>query len=109
MLLKFDGEAAFRLDVHKLIDIHGGVFPVGGRLVLEAQVMEEATGKTENGFSDAVVFTDSPFVIDLSRSKTTFRPGMRYYLRVRNDLLSKSLKTIKSITCDHNMDICLVQ
>jgi len=74
------------VNVKDLINHHGGVFPAGGRLVLKAGVIEEATGKTEDGFSDDVVFTDSPFVIDLSRSKTIFRPGMPYYLQVKKVL-----------------------
>jgi len=77
------------VNLKALINHNGGLFPTGGRLVLEAEVTEEATGKTEDGYFDDVVFTDSPFVIDLSRSKTTFRPGLRYYLQVRIIFLTK--------------------
>jgi len=95
------------VNVKGLINHHGGVFPAGGRLVLEAEVMEEATGKTEDGFSDDVVFTDSPFVIDLSRSKTTFRPGMRYYLQVKKNL-NKSLGAMKSVNVAYIVAMNLV-
>ncbi|WAR23926.1 CO3-like protein, partial [Mya arenaria] len=77
-----NGLTEFTIDVGDLIDARGGGFPENARLLLEADVIEDATGKEEKSSEDFLVFTKSPFRFDLSRSKNTYRPGMSYYLKI---------------------------
>ncbi|XP_052777882.1 complement C3-like [Mya arenaria] len=77
-----NGLTEFTINVRDLQNARGRGFPENARLLLEADVIEDATGKEEKSSEDFLVFTKSPFRIDLSRSKNTYRPGMSYYLKI---------------------------
>nr|BAR45608.1 complement component 3-1 [Scolopendra japonica] len=51
-------------------------------LIVEAEVIEQATGKRESEYDDSTIFTTSPYVIDLSRSLNEFKPGVPYQVQV---------------------------
>ncbi|XP_052237793.1 complement C4-B-like [Dreissena polymorpha] len=80
--LSSTGKAHFTIDIKKLKANKGGSFPAGGVLELSATVHESATGKDELEFDDSVKFVRAPYRFDLSRSKTTFRKGSIYLLKV---------------------------
>ncbi|WAR21470.1 CO3-like protein [Mya arenaria] len=77
-----NGVAAFTVKIPELRANYGPDFPDGARLMLEANVYEEATGKEETEYDDSILFTKSPFKFDFSRSKKSYRPGMTYYLQI---------------------------
>ncbi|KAL4220109.1 hypothetical protein ACF0H5_020520 [Mactra antiquata] len=60
----------------------GNVFPEGKKLKIIATVYEAETGIEENDLHDKTLFTRSPYLFKFTRSKTNFRPGMEYYLKV---------------------------
>lgn len=62
-------------------------FPNGGRLYLEADVTEEASGKVEHAIDQSVVFAETAYVFKFTRSSRFFKPGLPYILRVSYMLL----------------------
>ncbi|XP_052214423.1 complement C5-like [Dreissena polymorpha] len=77
-----NGKAHFVIDIKELVKGHGGQFPAGALLELTSRVYESATGKEELGSDDSVMFVNCPFRFDLSRSKTTYRKGITYYMQI---------------------------
>ncbi|XP_052774666.1 complement C3-like [Mya arenaria] len=77
-----NGLTEFTINVRALKNARGMYFPENARLLLEADVIEDATGKEEIASEDFLVFTKTPFRFDFSRSKKTFRTGMIYHLKI---------------------------
>ncbi|WAR23941.1 CO3-like protein [Mya arenaria] len=76
-----NGLTEFTINVRDLQNARRRGFPENAHLLLESDVIEDATGKEEKSSEDFLVFTKSPFRFDLSRSKNTYRPGISYYLK----------------------------
>ncbi|XP_035204403.1 complement C4-B-like [Stegodyphus dumicola] len=55
-----------------------GWFPEieGSHLIVEATVVDDATGKKEKAYSSKAIFSKSPFVISFKRSLRDFKPGL---------------------------------
>lgn len=71
--------------------LQGREFPDGCRLKVIATVYESATGKEEAVSNDDVMFVENPYNFHFSRSKSNFRPGFEYALKVWYGFLVLSL------------------
>ncbi|XP_064482571.1 complement C3-like [Ornithodoros turicata] len=79
------GKAKFTL---KKGDLHGNytneqwlsLHRTHARLVVEANVTEDATGAKESELFDQCVFSTSPYVISLEENQRTFMPGVHIYI-----------------------------
>ncbi|XP_075536440.1 venom factor-like [Dermacentor variabilis] len=69
-------EVDARLSEHKL----RALFEARARLVVEATVIEEATGIRETSRSEQAVFSTSPFLVSTARSEKSFKPGAKFYV-----------------------------
>ncbi|XP_050044540.1 venom factor-like [Dermacentor andersoni] len=70
------GEVVDRLGERRL----GALFEARARLVVEATVIEEATGIRETSRSEQAVFSTSPFLVSTARSEKSFKPGAKFYV-----------------------------
>ncbi|XP_064619848.1 complement C3-like [Lineus longissimus] len=76
----FDGEKTVALDKAEFRDKW---FPdVGSRLVVEATVTEEASGKQETNSDSSAMFVNSPYVVSFDRTTKYFKPGLPYNLKL---------------------------
>ena len=57
-------------------------FPDGKRLLIEAKVIEEATGKQEEVLDNTIYFTTSPVKISFKRTPKFFKPGVPFEVKV---------------------------
>lgn len=84
------GDAAYTLARGEVVDRLGeqrlrALFEARARLVVEATVIEEATGIRETSRSEQAVFSTSPFLVSTARSEKSFKPGAKFYVTVRAD------------------------
>uniref|UniRef100_A0A224YT51 Gov platelet alloantigens n=1 Tax=Rhipicephalus zambeziensis TaxID=60191 RepID=A0A224YT51_9ACAR len=56
------------------------LFAARARLVVEATVIEEATGIRESARSEQAVFSTSPYLVSTARSEKSFKPGFKFYV-----------------------------
>ena len=82
--LSKDGVAEFRIDVTSEIKHHPSRpwFPDGRRLQIEADVIEQATGKKESVIDNEIYFTKSPFQILVDDTPKYFKPALPFVIRV---------------------------
>ena len=57
-------------------------FPEKGRLLVEADVIEQATGNKESAVDNSCQFTSSPYLIEFKNTPKYFKPGLRYVVKV---------------------------
>lgn len=79
------GDAVYRLARDEVVAKLGqqklrAVFEARARLVVEATVIEEATGIRETSRSEQAVFSTSPFLVSTARSEKSFKPGAKFYV-----------------------------
>ena len=55
---------------------------VGSHLVVRSRIMDHDSGLMQTKDDVTGVFVTSPYVIDVSRSATTYKPSLPYYLKV---------------------------
>ena len=60
-------------------------FPEKGRLLIEADVIERATGNKESAVDKSCQFTSSPYLIQFKNTPKYFKPGLRYVVKVQID------------------------
>ncbi|XP_067661748.1 complement C3-like [Haliotis asinina] len=83
ILLNSTGMAEFHVKTDQVkLPVESVWFPNGGRLYLEADVTEEASGKVEHAIDQSVVFAETAYVFKFTRSSRFFKPGLPYILRV---------------------------
>ncbi|XP_064470896.1 A.superbus venom factor 1-like [Ornithodoros turicata] len=58
------------------------------KLVIEANVTEDATEAKESGLSDQCVFSTSPYVISLEDNQRTFKPGVNLFILAKVSYLT---------------------
>ncbi|XP_070387795.1 venom factor-like isoform X2 [Dermacentor albipictus] len=79
------GDAVYTLARHEVVARLGeqrltALFKARARLVVEATVIEEATGIRETSRSEQAVFSASPFLVSTARSEKSFKPGAKFYV-----------------------------
>lgn len=57
-------------------------FPEGRRLQIDADVIEQATGKRENVVDNSIYFTKSPFLIQNHNTPKYFKPALPFIIKV---------------------------
>ena len=57
-------------------------FPEKGRLLVEADVIERATGNKQSAVDKSCQFTSSPYLIEFKNTPKYFKPGLRYVVKV---------------------------
>lgn len=57
-------------------------FPEGGRLLVEATVIEKATGAKEKSMNNSAVFTSTPYIIKYEKTAEYFKPGLPFVASV---------------------------
>jgi hypothetical protein len=57
-------------------------FPDGARLHIEAEVMDQASGRKETSFDWSIVFALRPFKITVKDTRFYFKPGLSHDLIV---------------------------
>lgn len=80
-----NGEYQFTVDVEK--DLKGNNIPwfpaiAGSKFVVEAEVMEQSSGKREKNIDSSSIFTNSPYIIAFPRSRKDFKPGVPYQIQI---------------------------
>ncbi|KAL1485102.1 hypothetical protein MTO96_048939 [Rhipicephalus appendiculatus] len=79
------GDAVYTLSRADVVAKLGGqkvsaLFRARARLVVEATVIEEATGIRESARSEQAVFCTSPYLVSTARSEKSFKPGATFYV-----------------------------
>ena len=59
-------------------------FPDGARLKIEADVLENASGKKEKAIDKNILFAHRPFELFKENSMKYFKPGLQYTLKVHS-------------------------
>lgn len=57
-------------------------FPEKSRLLVEADVIEGATGNKETAVDNSCQFTSSPYLIKFKNTAKYFKPGLRLVVKV---------------------------
>lgn len=87
-----DGQQQFSIKTQVIKDLPGNLwFPEGGRLQIEADVIETATGNTESAVDNSVHFTSTPYRIKYKNTAKNFKPGLPFIVRVEVTYPNKKL------------------
>ena len=86
LLQLVDGVARFRLPVEKIEQGLPYGFPLGGILRVRAIVTSEGVSLTEEASIEKTVFSAKSVLLDMSRSRAFFKPGLMYDLEVCIDI-----------------------
>ena len=62
-------------------------FPENGRLLIEAEVLEKATGRKEKAIDNSVLFTSTPYRIKFKNTAKYFKPALPFVIRVSSGYL----------------------
>ena len=57
-------------------------FPEKGRLLVQADVIEQATGNKESAVDKSCQFTSSPYHVEFKNTPKYFKPGLRFVVKV---------------------------
>lgn len=57
-------------------------FPETGKLLVQADVIEQATGSKETAVDKSCQFTSSPYLIEYKNTQKYFKPGLRFVVKV---------------------------
>ncbi|KAL9988942.1 hypothetical protein ACROYT_G003438 [Oculina patagonica] len=84
VLLDRSGVTSIPQRIQVIRDIEGGVywFPEMSRLVVQADVIERATGNKETVVDKTCQFTSSPYLIQFKNTPKYFKPGLRFVVKV---------------------------
>lgn len=59
-------------------------FPEGGRLHVQADVTERATGEKETAVDKSCKFTSNPYLVEIIDTPKYFKPGMPFTVKVKD-------------------------
>ena len=84
IVLQLDnGEATAKGTTDAIKRLPGDIwFPESGRLLVEATVVEKATGVREKTVDNAAVFTSTPYNIKYKNTAEYFKPGLPFTVKV---------------------------
>ena len=75
-------------------------FPEKSRLLVQADVIERATGDKETAVDKSCQFTSSPYVVEIKDTLDYFKPGLPFAVKVKNK---------KKLCFEHkNSGICII-
>ncbi|KAL1430063.1 hypothetical protein MTO96_015543 [Rhipicephalus appendiculatus] len=101
------GDAEYKLRRDELVAKLGrpkvdALFAARARLVVEATVIEEATGIRESARSEQAVFSTSPYLVSTARSEKSFKPGFKFYVMADVTYANGEPATgvLTKLTCD---------
>jgi hypothetical protein len=77
-----NGEAIYDITLEYIISHLPYGFPNGGRLKVQARVTSDGIGLVEKATSENTVFSVKSVLIDTSRSRRYFKPGLPYDLEI---------------------------
>ena len=86
MLQLVDGVARFQLTIEEIEKGLPYGFPLGGLLRVRAIVTSEGVRLTEEASIEKTVFSAKSMLLDMSRSRAFFKPGLPYDLEVCIDI-----------------------
>lgn len=64
----------------------GFCFPERCRLLVQADVIEQATGNKQSLVDKSCQFTSSPYVIEFKNTPKYFKPGLPFVVKVKSSL-----------------------
>ena len=88
ILFSFDklhrsGITSLRGRVQSIRELPGDLwFPEKSRLLVQADIIERATGNKERAVEKSCQFTSSPYLIKFKNTPKYFKPGLRYVVKV---------------------------
>jgi len=82
-LLHRSGITSLRGRVQSIRELPGDLwFPEKSRLLVQADIIERATGNKERAVEKSCQFTSSPYLIKFKNTPKYFKPGLRYVVKV---------------------------
>ncbi|XP_062614828.1 complement C3-like [Saccostrea cucullata] len=64
-------------------------FPDGARLHIEAEVMDQASGRKEKTFDWSIVFALRPFRISVEKTRFYFKPGLNHEIQIHTNWVNR--------------------
>ncbi|RMX42632.1 hypothetical protein pdam_00010273 [Pocillopora damicornis] len=95
VLLDEKGTATVEERVNFIKNVAGEIwFPEGGRLHVQADVTERATGEKETAVDKSCKFTSNPYLVEIIDTPKYFKPGMPFTVKVVVSLNEKPTESI---------------